>query len=188
MVNQTNHQQRDLDLIKRARAGDSLAYDQLLMLYKPLVRARANLYFLPGADIEDLIQEGMLGLFAAVQRYDESRGSFAGFADIAVVSHIKDAIRAANRQRNAPLNESLSLDDQTTPLVDLTLTDTIDEREQLDALREFMQNELSSYEQQVASLYVAGYAYKEIASKTSTTRKGVDNAMSRIRRKLKQRP
>lgn len=184
MIKDAN-QKRDLALIARFRGGDLGAVETLLSYYKPMVRARAGRYFLPGADREDLIQEGMLGLFSAARQYDETRGPFAAYADLAVTSHLKDAIRRANRKQNAPLNQSLSLDDDELEGFELSAENDVSSHEQLDAFRQFMQNELSPYERSVANFYLSGYRYTEIAEKTGTNRKSVDNAMTRIRRKLK---
>lgn len=181
------HQERDIALIERFRAGDLTAADTLLGHYKPLVLNRADAYFLPGADREDMIQEGMLGLFAAVQKYEKSRGSFAAFAELSVRSHMLDAIKAANRQQNQPLNQSVSLDDENAPIEPAAPPGYSVSPEHLDAFHQFMQNKLSALEQRVARLYLAGYSYADIAEKTGKGIKSIDNAMSRIRRKLEQR-
>lgn len=185
-MSKDEHQARDEKLIDRFRSGDLGAIETLLSNYKPMVRARAATYFLPGADREDLIQEGMLGLFAAARHYEKSRGPFAAFADLTVQSHLKDAIRRANRRQNEPLNLSLSLDDEDATWTELSTPSGVIEQEQLDAFRQFMQNDLSPLERSVANYYLAGYSYDEIAQKTGTKRKSVDNAMTRIRRKLKR--
>ena len=184
---QRANQARDVALIEQYRAGDLTAVETLLGLYKPLVLSRADAYFLPGADREDLIQEGMLGLFAAVQKYELSRGSFAAFADMSVRSHMLDAVKAANRQKNEPLNRSVSLDDENAAFEPAAPGNDAVRHEQLDAFRQFMHNKLSLLEQRVARLYLAGYSYADIARETGKERKSIDNAMSRIRRKLKAR-
>lgn len=148
------------------------------------VRAQPPI-FCPVRTGEDLIQEGMLGLFSAARQYDKSRGPFAAFADLSVTSHLKDAIRRANRRQNEPLNLSVSLDAEDTEWMELSAPSGIVEQEQLDAFRQFMQNDLSPLEL-VAHFYLSGYSYDEIAKKTGTKRKSVDNAMTRIRRKLKR--
>lgn len=181
------NQRRDVLLIGRFRQGDMAAAETLLGHYKPMVRERAGAFFLPGADREDIIQEGMLGLFAAIRQYDESRGPFAALADIAVVTHIKDAVRRANRRQNEPLNRSVSLDDDAAAIGAVSRPNEMAETEQLEAIRHFMQNELSPREREVAKLYIAGYSYADIAAKLGIVRKSVDNAMSRIRRKFELR-
>lgn len=185
-MSKKEHQARDEKLIEEFRSGDLSAIETLLSHYKPMVRARAASYFLPGADREDLIQEGMLGLFSAARQYDKSRGPFAAYADLSVTSHLKDAIRRANRRQNEPLNLSVSLDAEDTEWMELSAPSGIVEQEQLDAFRQFMQNDLSPLERSVAHFYLSGYSYDEIAKKTGTKRKSVDNAMTRIRRKLKR--
>lgn len=186
-------------LLERLRAGDEEAERMLYERYKPTVRSRARTYFLIGADHEDLMQEGMIGLYKAVLEYDrEKAASFRSFAELCITRRILTAIKRATRKKHVPLNTYVSLNH---PLYerdnnDFTLLDTVQNlrvegpeeqfigKEECDRLWEFIGNNLSKLEQKVLSLYLEGHSYQEIASALGKTPKAIDNALQRVKRKM----
>lgn len=190
---------RDLDLVRRAQNGDDEAVSRLLRLHKGLVRHRARALFLQGGDGDDLIQEGMIGLYDAICRFDPDRGaSFSTFAGLCVRRAMLDAVRTASRKRHDPLNTSLSLDmsandDDTdeTPLGDLLEDEApspaqrLISREQLEGFLAFMQNNLTDLERTVAKGLLEGKTYADIARELDRSAKSVDNAVQRLRRKIR---
>lgn len=180
--------------------GDKNAAGYLLARYKNLVRSRANQYFIAGADKDDIIQEGMIGLFKAIRDFDPTKqASFRGFAEICVKRQIITAVKTAARQKHMPLNSYISLsapayDDES----ERTLVDLIAERENADpeavllrrekteAMEAEISKKLSGLEQTVLSLYLSGMNYREIAVELGRTPKSVDNALQRIKRKLSE--
>ena len=188
----------DEQLIGMLRAGDEDAERQLYERYKQTVRSRAHTYFLIGADHEDLVQEGMIGLYKAVLEYDPEReASFRGFADLCITRQILTAIKRATRKKHAPLNTYVSLNQ---PIFeeggDQTLFDTmqnlrvVDPEEQLigqeeyDRIQKYLHDNLSSLEQTVLGLYLNGFSYQQIAQKLDRPPKSIDNALQRIKHKL----
>ncbi len=187
----------DEALIARIRQGDRTAEGLLYDRYKQLVRSRAHSYFLIGADHEDLVQEGMIGLYKAVCEYDESKAaSFKSFAELCITRQILSAIKQATRKKHGPLNNYVSLNRSETSDGDLTLLDTVRSlsvadpedvvigRENFDQLMQHLNNVLSPMEQRVLNLYLCGYSYPQIAAKLEKPAKSVDNAMQRVKRKL----
>lgn len=188
----------DEQLIEMLRAGDEEAERQLYERYKQTVRSRARTYFLIGADHEDLVQEGMIGLYKAVLEYNPEREvSFRGFADLCITRQILTAIKRATRKKHAPLNTYVSLNQ---PIFeeggDQTLFDTmqnlrvVDPEEQLigqeeyERIQKYLQENLSSLEQTVLGLYLNGLSYQQIAQKLNRPPKSIDNALQRIKHKL----
>ncbi len=190
----------DLTLAMKAKAGDNLAMEQLIDRYKALVRQKASAMFMLGADTDDVIQEGMIGLFKAIRDFQPDQGaSFATFANRCVAAQITDAVRQASRQKHRPLNESISLqhllspDDSEQNRSDREIPATLDNPEQTllskeesDLLLGYLKQQLSDLEQQVLQLYLKGRSYREIATELHCTPKRVDNALARTRRKLEQ--
>ena len=190
---------RDEELIRRSREGDEAASNELMSRYKAVVRNRASSYFMAGADQEDLIQEGMIGVFKAIRDYDEKKGaSFRTFAELCIQRQIISAVKGASRMKHAPLNESVSLnrpvsdgDDGAGPLEEL-LADEIDTnpekmlllREDMSYISQNLDDILSTLELQVWKMYVNGCSYREIAEKLDKTSKGVDSAIQRAKKKL----
>lgn len=192
-----------LDL-KRAAEGDEAAVEALLIRYKPLVLSRASRFYLKGGDSDDLIQEGMIALFhAIISCPTERRDSFSAYAFTAVDNRLKDAIRRANSGKARVLNDSLSLE---APAPDLgtaasyaepSLGDTIhsggeaspeDEvlrGEALDELLTRIKGQLSPLESRALLLFAAGESYQQIAEQLQVSRKSVDGALRRARKKLK---
>ena len=188
----------DEQLAELSAEGDKQATEHLLAKYKNLVRARAKDYFLAGADREDLVQEGMIGLFKAIRDFDITKqASFLGFAEVCVKRQLITAVKTATRQKHMPLNSYVSLnqpvyEDET----ERTLVDMLAERESVDPEEMFLRREkaeameteiaqkLSGLEQSVLSLYLSGMNYQEIAVELARPAKSIDNALQRIKRKL----
>jgi RNA polymerase sporulation-specific sigma factor len=188
----------DEQLLARIREGDGDAERLLYERYKQLVRSRAHSYFLIGADHEDLVQEGMLGLYKAVCEYDEAKAaSFKSFAELCVTRQILSAIKNATRKKHTPLNNYISLN--SSPLEaegELTLLDTMRSirvadpedvvigRESFERMVQYLEKTLSPMERRVLSLYLDGFSYPQIAAHINRPLKSVDNAMQRVKRKL----
>ena len=186
------------ELVLRAQEGDAWAIDDILQRFQPIVRLKARSYFMAGADNEDLIQEGMIGLYKAIRDYQPERNiPFRAFAEICITRQLITAIKTAMRLKHQPLNYYLSLN---RPMyeedTDRTLMDTLPGpavsdpeyvfliREQLKELRDELTASLSAFELRVLLLYVDHNTYKEIADEMNTTTKAVDNALCRVKRKL----
>lgn len=190
---------RDLELLNRYRSGDIEAAEEIFASYKPLVISRANRYFLQGGEQEDLIQEGMIGLFQALEIYDmDSDLPFAALAERLIQARLIDAVRSGTRQKHKPLNESISLEaksenpagaDSFNAQLNLpgvkNPEDKAIAKEELEALHDFMQNKLSPMEARVVSLLQRGLSYRETGNVLNKNVKSIDNAVQRIRRKMK---
>jgi len=190
----------DEQVVELSAEGDKLATEYILSKYKNLVRARAKDYFLAGADRDDLVQEGMIGLFKAIRDFDITKqASFRGFAEVCVKRQILTAVKTATRQKHLPLNSYVSLskpvyEDET----ERTLVDILAERESSDpeemilrqerteAMETEMAEKLSTLERTVLSLYLRGMDYREIAKELNRQPKSIDNALQRIKRKLSE--
>ena len=187
----------DEELVKLAQSDDGEALFFLLEKYKSFVRVKARSYFLVGADHEDIVQEGMIGLYKAIRDYKEDRlASFRAFAELCVKRQIITAIKTATRQKHLPLNSYVSLN---KPLYDeesdRTLLDVIEGRltnpedlfisqEELDSIQTQMDTLLSDLEQQVLNAFLDGKSYQEIAEALGRHAKSIDNALQRVKRKL----
>ncbi|MEE0182153.1 MAG: RNA polymerase sporulation sigma factor SigH [Anaerovoracaceae bacterium] len=182
-----------------AQAGDREAEDILIRRYVEMIRGKAHLYFIVGADSEDVIQEGMIGLFKAIHDYSGNReATFKTFAELCINRQILTAVKTASRLKHQPLNDSVSL---STP-VDETGGGTLEESLGGDMASNpeavFMENTLSSLltdenstlfssmERRVLKEYLAGKKYPEIAQSLGKSYKAVDNAMQRIRKKINE--
>ena len=182
----------DEKLIEKSRAGSASALDTLMHRYKPLVKGRAKDYYLVGGDLEDLIQEGMIGLYKAVLDFDLSKNAkFSSFATLCVTRQIQTAIKAANRQKHLPLNSSLSLQSdalaETENIPDHRAVNPEDLLLGLEAYQNidaFIHAHLSPLEQDVLMHHVDGKTHLEIAELLEKNAKTVDNALQRIRRKI----
>ena len=186
----------DEELVKLSHDGDELALEYLIERYKYFVRSKARSYFLVGADHEDIIQEGMIGLYKAARDYKEE-SSFRSFAELCITRQMITAIKTATRQKHIPLNSYVSLseplydDNEDKTLVDmLAARKTIDpeemflRREKNEMLNAEIESKLSDLEKTVLSLYLGGMNYHEIAAELSRTPKSIDNALQRIKNKL----
>lgn len=188
----------DEENVELSASGDRLATEYILGKYKNLVRARAKAYFMAGADHDDLVQEGMIGLFKAVRDFDVTKqATFLGFAELCIKRQIISAVKASTRMKHTPLNSYVSL---STPFYDdeseRTLVDMLAARESVDPEEVFLRREraesigteieqkLSSFEKSVLSLYMGGMNYQEIAVELGREPKSIDNALQRIKRKL----
>ncbi|MDE6202203.1 MAG: RNA polymerase sporulation sigma factor SigH [Lachnospiraceae bacterium] len=195
----------DEELIVRLRDGESAITDYIMDKYKNLVRSKAKSMYILGADREDLIQEGMIGLFKAVRDYDTGRdASFFTFADLCVSRQMYTAVQAAGRQKHAPLNTYISLyangseHDGTEKGEEWELIDSIISRsernpeellidkENVEHLERAMEKELSAFEKQVLDLYLTGMKYSQIAKVLGRDDKSTDNALQRIKSKLRK--
>lgn len=187
----------DEELIAALRGGNADIMDYILDKYKPLVRKRANAMFLIGGDTDDLIQEGMIGLFKAIRDYDsEKEASFFSFAELCITRQMYSAVEASNRKKHVPLNTYISFDakDSTDgkPLAETLTADRMENPEQLviakENVRIFLENvkkRLSVMEQTVLDEYLSGLNYLQIAEKLGKNPKSIDNALSRIKAKMK---
>ena len=192
----------DLDdeaLVERARLGDEQALELLLTRYRHYARAKARSYFLAGADKEDIVQEGMIGLFKAIRDFQgEKNTAFRAFAELCITRQIITAIKTATRQKHMPLNSYVSLNKPTSPddddqrsladtLATTTTADPIDlviSAEEVAGIRDSMGRVLSSLETEVLRLYMDGKSYQQIADMLGRHVKSIDNALQRIKRKL----
>lgn len=177
---------KDEELICRLRAGESSIEEYLLEKYKPFVRKKSRVLFLVGGDREDLIQEGMIGLFKAIRDYKEDSGApFASFAVLCVERQMYTAIEAAGRQKNAPLNGYISLSEESELLLEYGIEEAVIEKASYQQLYEKVRTVLSAMENEVLELYLEGKDYTEIAKILGKTDKSVDNALQRIKAKIK---
>ena len=187
----------DEELIEKTRLGDLEAQNYLLEKYRTLVTMKANRFFLIGAESDDMIQEGMIGLFKAMQSFDqEKNNSFKTFANLCIERQLITAIKTSNRQKHIPLNSSFSLnisafdDNDDTTVMDIIDNktvedplDTITKREYMEFVESRIDKNLSSFEKQVLENYIQGESYVVIAEKLKSPVKSVDNAIQRIRKK-----
>ena len=187
----------DEQLIKQIRMGDNNAQNYLLEKYKSLVNMKANRFFLVGAEDDDMVQEGMIGLFKAIQSFDlEKNNSFKTFANLCIERQLITAIKTSNRQKHMPQNSSFSLNlsaydenDDTTVMEILDTNtaedplDTITKREYIEFVENKIDKNLSGFEKQVLSRYIQGESYVDIANKLNSPVKSIDNAIQRIRKK-----
>lgn len=178
----------DEELIDRLRAGQIQIQEYLLEKYKPLVKHKCRAMFLAGADKEDLIQEGMIGLFKAIRDYEkEKQVPFAAFAKTCVERQIYTAVEAASRLKHQPLNGYISLSgEENENLLDQSLEAQIIERESFwQDYREVLKL-LSPLEKKVMGLYLQGKVYTEIAEELDKSPKSIDNALHRIKVKYRK--
>jgi RNA polymerase sporulation-specific sigma factor len=190
----------DEAIIEAVHQGHSEALDYLIKKYRNFVRAKARSYFLIGADKEDIVQEGMIGLYKAIRDYREDKlTSFKAFAELCITRQIITAIKTATRQKHIPLNSYVSLD---KPIYDdesdRTLLDVISgakvmdpealiiNREEFDNMEDKMAELLSDLERKVLALYLDGQSYQEISEELNRHVKSIDNALQRVKRKLER--
>ena len=198
MSNERYEEMTDEQIVQLAQAGEEPALVYLLNKYKNFVRSKARSYFLIGADHEDIVQEGMIGLFKAIRDYREDRlSSFRAFAELCITRQIITAIKTATRQKHIPLNSYVSLN---KPIYDeesdRTLLDVITEgylanpedvlinREDMSLIEVRIAQSLSPLERQVLAKYLQGKSYQEISRDMKRRIKSIDNALQRVKRKL----
>lgn len=192
--------ENDEVIIGKVHQGDSGALDDIINKYKDFVRLKARTYFLIGADKEDIIQEGMIGLYKAIRDFDEDKlSSFKAFAEVCITRQIITAIKTATRQKHIPLNSYISLDkpmhdeESERTLLDVIAGSTaIDPQELLVDREKLIDAELklsellSGFEKKVLHLYVGGSTYQQISSELNRHEKSIDNALQRVKRKFEQ--
>jgi RNA polymerase sporulation-specific sigma factor len=190
----------DEDIVEQARAGDEQALEHLLIRYKNFTRVKARSYFLVGADKEDIVQEGMIGLYKAIRDFQaERQTSFRAFAELCITRQIITAIKSATRQKHIPLNSYVSLNrpvsnedgDQDRVLVDVLSThaaadpvELVISSEEVRSMQTSFAEILSDLEAHVLHLYLEGKSYQEIAVGLKRHVKSIDNALQRIKRKV----
>ncbi len=193
----------DEELIDRLRDGEAQITDYIMNKYKNLVRKKAKSMYILGADNDDLIQEGMIGLFKAVRDYDAGRdASFYTFADLCISRQMYKAVQASRREKHAPLNTYISLYADMTEAesdggsmellstiasaVETNPEQLIIDRENVADIEAMIDKELSSFEKQVLDLYMTGMSYSQIARVLSKDEKSTDNALQRLKSKLRK--
>lgn len=190
----------DEEIVRTAQEGSEEALDYILRKFRPAVTRKANSYFLAGADKDDIIQEGMIGLFKAVRDYRPDRDAvFRTFAEICITRQMISAVKSASRLKHTPLNSYISLDKPAHgDDYDQTLSDMIAEgdasnpediiigREQMEMVYVKMEELLSNFECRVLSLYLTGKSYNDIASALGKDSKSIDNALQRIKKKFEK--
>ena len=184
-------QYTDEQLLEILRQGDQNVMDYLIEKYKTMVRQKARVLYLVGGDQDDLIQEGMIGLFKAIQDYrEEKEASFRTFAQLCVERQLYRAIQSSNRRKHQPLNSYLSMDGEeweaeTKKRFQQSPESLFIAREHAQQVEDAISKELSEMENEVLILYLRGNNYLEIAEQLDKTPKTIDNAIQRIRRKVK---
>lgn len=195
----------DEELILRLRDGNSNITDYIMEKYKNLVRSKAKTMYLLGGDTEDLIQEGMIGLFKAIRDYDSGRdASFFTFADLCISRQMYTAVQAARREKHAPLNfyvslysaqtegagreigEELQLVNAIASHTDINPEELLIDRENVENLEKIIDEELSGFEKSVLDLYRIGMSYSQIAKILGRDEKSTDNALQRIKAKMRK--
>ena len=193
-------QMNDEKVVEMCHQGDSEAEEYLLNKYENFVRAKARSYFLIGADHEDIVQEGMIGLYKAIRDFKpEKLSSFRAFAELCITRQIITTIKTATRQKHIPLNSYVSLnkplydEESDRTLLDVIMEGRISDPEELIINRENLGNihnkiseVLSGLEQEVLQAYLDGKSYQEIADALGRHVKSIDNALQRVKRKLEK--
>jgi len=189
---------KDEDLIEIIKSGDKSALEYLINRYKELVNIKVSRYYIIGAERDDIVQEGLIGLFKAIKCYKPDQdNSFKSFANMCIERQLITAIKTSNRQKHMPLNSYLSLnmsaydeENDDTPIMEVFNSsivedplDTITKKEYYASVESAIDKVLSDFEKQVLSRYINGESYIEIAQKLDTPVKSVDNAIQRIRKK-----
>lgn len=188
---------KDEDLIQVIKSGDKLALEFLINKYKELVNMKVSKFFMIGAEKEDIVQEGLIGLFKAIKSFNpDKQNSFKTFANLCIERQLITAIKSSNRQKHMPLNSYLSLnntayeEDEDSSLLDIfdahqieDPLDTITKKEYYQTVENAIDKSLSDFEKQVLNRYMQGESYVQIAEKLDTPVKSIDNAIQRIRKK-----
>lgn len=189
---------KDEELVLLSNKGDSEAEEIIFQRYKSSVKSKARTYFLIGADNDDIVQEGMIGLYKAVRDFKPEKNiTFKTFADICITRQILTAIRSANRNKHSPLNGYISIsaplfgDESSATIMDIIKGNSVPGPEELyiidETVKEFKEEickKLSKYEKTVLELYMDGCSYTEISEQIGKSAKSIDNALQRIKKKL----
>lgn len=190
----------DENIISLIHKGDLLAQEYLIEKYKGLVRIKTRSYFMLGADREDIIQEGMIGLYKAIRDFkEEKQANFYSFAELCIVRQIITAIKTAGRQKHMPLNSYMSLnrsvydENEECTYIELLSYDInsnpealIIDTEEKNNIESRIAVVLSPLERRVLSLYLRGKSYTEIAEKINKDEKSIDNALQRVKKKVEK--
>ena len=190
---------KDEALVQLARSGDISATEYLIQKYKNFVRVKAKSYFLVGADREDIIQEGMIGLYKSIRDFRADKSNFKAFAELCITRQIITAIKTATRQKHIPLNQYVSLnkpiydDDSDRTMLDILPITKVSNPEELfisaelsSDLREKIQQNLSELEAKVLKSYLEGMSYQDMAKEHGRHVKSIDNALQRVKRKIEK--
>ncbi|MGQ0548338.1 MAG: RNA polymerase sporulation sigma factor SigH [Armatimonadota bacterium] len=194
------HELVDEELVDHAKTGDDRAAEFLITKYRNFVRVKAKAYFLIGADREDIIQEGMIGLYKAIRDFRRDKlSSFRAFAELCITRQIITAIKTATRQKHIPLNSYISLnkpiydEDSDRTLLDVISSIKVSDPEELvinqeasATMRERIRKNLSELECRVLTAYLEGKSYQEMANELNRHVKSIDNALQRVKRKLER--
>jgi RNA polymerase sporulation-specific sigma factor len=194
------HELVDEELVDCAKGGDDRAAEFLITKYRNFVRVKAKAYFLIGADREDIIQEGMIGLYKAIRDFRRDKlSSFRAFAELCITRQIITAIKTATRQKHIPLNSYISLnkpiydEDSDRTLLDVISSIKVSDPEELvinheasATMRERIRKNLSELECKVLTAYLEGKSYQEMANELNRHVKSIDNALQRVKRKLER--
>jgi len=193
-------QMKDEDLIGIIKSGDKIALEHLINRYKDLVNIKVSKYYIIGAEREDIVQEGLIGLYKAIKSYQQDKqNSFKSFASICIERQLITAIKTSNRQKHMPLNSYVSLnkeayesDDDCSnaelmQVLDVNIIedplDMITKKEYYQIIENTIDKTLSDFEKKVLNRYIQGESYVEIAQRLDTPVKSIDNAIQRIRKK-----
>lgn len=196
-TNEKYNELSDAEIIELAKSGDKLALDYIMNKYKDIVDIKVNRYYIVGAEKDDIVQEGLIGLYKAVKNYDSTKdNSFKTFANLCIERQLITAIKKSNRQKHMPLNSYLSLnmsayeDDEVDTILDVLDSnsiedplDTITRKEYYSNVEKAIDNSLSGFERKVLHKFAKGESYNQIATSLNTPVKSIDNAIQRIRRK-----
>ena len=199
-MNNKYNNMSDEELLEAIKKDDTQALDFLICKYKDLVNSKVNKYFIIGAEKEDIIQEGLIGLYKAIKDYKpDKQNSFKSFANLCIERQLITAIKSSNRRKHMPLNSYLSLNmtayenedgNNETQVMDVLETniiedplDTITKKEYMSNVENVIDNSLSDFEKKVLNRYIQGESYVKIAEKLDAPVKSVDNAIQRIRKK-----
>lgn len=199
-MNNNYNNMSDEELLEAIKEKDTNALNFLICRYKDLVNSKVNKYFIIGAEKEDIIQEGLIGLYKAIKDYKEDKqNSFKSFANLCIERQLITAIKSSNRQKHMPLNSYLSLnmtayenedENNETQIMDVLETniiedplDTITKKEYMSDVESVIDNSLSDFEKKVLNRFIQGESYVKIAERLDAPVKSVDNAIQRIRKK-----
>ncbi len=186
----------DENTVTLAQAGNSQAMEQIIARYKPLVQSTSSKFYMNGLDNDDIIQEGMIGLYRAIIDYKPGKSAFKTFAVLCITRRIISVLKATKRQKHIPLNSSLSLDNELYQNSDNFLIDLIEDthkknpesiiisEENLKQYKKIISNTLSALEYKVFTYHLHGHSYSDIAKIINKDIKSVDNAIQRIKKKL----
>ena len=199
-MNNNYNNMSDEELLEAIKEKDTNALNFLICRYKDLVNSKVNKYFIIGAEKEDIIQEGLIGLYKAIKDYKEDKqNSFKSFANLCIERQLITAIKSSNRQKHMPLNSYLSLnmtayenedENNETQIMDVLETniiedplDTITKKEYMSDVESVIDNSLRDFEKKVLNRFIQGESYVKIAERLDAPVKSVDNAIQRIRKK-----